>query len=139
MKSLGARSPTRPCGGSATTGRCRPAACSERRSKERSPGGVSRRLPRGLPDARAVLHGHRAVVVLDALGRRVFTIDPDLEREVGIRGDAAGGDRDPLALAGQERTGLFASDHYPRYDTYVSGMSYANWLRLYWETRGAGV
>lgn len=41
--------------------------------------------------------------------------------------------------AGQERTGLFASDHYPRYDTYVSGMSYASWLRVYWETRGAGV
>ncbi|MDP7134454.1 MAG: hypothetical protein QF437_28415 [Planctomycetota bacterium] len=38
---------------------------------------------------------------------------------------------------GQKLTGPFLDGNYPRYDKFVHGFSYASWLRVYWETRGA--
>jgi hypothetical protein len=36
---------------------------------------------------------------------------------------------------GQKLTGPFTDGNYPRYDKFVCGLSYASWLRVYWETR----
>ena len=39
-------------------------------------------------------------------------------------------------VPGQKLTGPFIDGNYPRYDKFVTGLSYASWLRVYWETRG---
>jgi hypothetical protein len=38
-------------------------------------------------------------------------------------------------VAGQEKTGPFATSTYPDYDNHLEGLAYASWLRVYWETR----